>query len=108
MKDVMRILLPLLVWLAGFSAVYALQGLGCALGWAEAGAAWLSPHRLALLGAWGIVVLAQIVLLLGYLNPRLAAASPAIQQAAVIIAWVGLVAALWTLQPIVTTSACGP
>ena len=106
MKDVMRILLPLLIWLAGFSAIYALQGLGCALGWADA--AWLSPHRLALLAAWGIVVLAQIVLLLGYLNPRLAAASPVIQQAAVISAWVGLAAALWTLQPIVTTSACGP
>lgn len=33
MKDVVRIVIAMLVWLALFSALYGLEGVGCATGW---------------------------------------------------------------------------
>ncbi|WP_419898229.1 hypothetical protein [Roseomonas sp. USHLN139] len=42
----------LLVWAFGFSLLYGLHGLGCALGWQDVGGAGVSLFRLVLVGTW--------------------------------------------------------
>ena len=64
MRELLRILLPLLVWLASFSAIYGLHGLGCALGWPEVAWLGLSLFRWALLIAWLAAIVLQLLLLL--------------------------------------------
>lgn len=105
MKDLLRILLPPLLWLAGFSALYGLHGIGCAGGWAEGGT-YLSPQRLALLSAWGAVIVAQGLGLLALRSSRFASPSPFVYRVSLISGWVGLFAAIWTLQPVATMSTC--
>ncbi len=107
MSEVLRILAPPLVWLASFSAIYALHGLGCALRWPEIEMAWLSLFRLLLLAAWLAALLAQIALFFALRSERFGSGSPFVRWTSIGTAWVGLVAALWTLHPVATTSSCG-
>ena len=107
MKDVLRILLAPLVWLAGFSGVYALQGLGCALEWNQiAGAAGLSVLRIALIAAWLASCAAQLTLLLALRTSRFGSEQPFVARCSQITAVTALVAALWTLQPVIWVSSC--
>ena len=105
MRDILRILIAPLVWLASFSAVYGLHGLLCALGAADGTSALLSP-RFALLAAYGLVLLLQGVILLGLYSSRFAAATGFVRFVSHATGWVGLVAAAWSLMPVVTTSVC--
>ena len=104
MIDVLRILVAPLVWLAAFSGVYGLHGLGCVLGWTEVDVLALSLFRTALLGAWGFAVLLQIGLLLALRFERFGSPSPFVRRTSVALGWVGLVATLWTLHPVALTS----
>ena len=107
MTDVLRILIAPLVWLAAFSGVYGLHGIGCAMGWTEVELLTLSLFRVALLAAWGAAVVVEIALLAGLRSERFGSESPFVRGISVTLGWVGLVAALWTLHPVAVTSTCG-
>ncbi len=106
MTDLVRILVAPLAWLAAFSAVYGLHGLGCALGWAEIELMTLSLIRVAVLAAWAGAILLQLGLLLALSSERFGSTSPFVRRTSVGLGWVGLVAALWTLHPVAVTSTC--
>lgn len=105
MRLLLRILLPLLAWLASFSLIYGLHGLGCALGWAEVAWPIMSLFRWALLAAWVAAILLQLRFLLGFWRTR--APSSFIQMVGLTSSWVALGATLWTLFPIAVSSTCG-
>lgn len=107
MKDMVRILIGPTAWLAAFSAVYGLHGIACSFGWAEVELWGFSLMRVALAAAWlaSIVVLALI--LAGLYLPRFASRSSFVQSVSKLTGWVGLVATIWSLFPVVATSTCG-
>ncbi|MBM9593400.1 hypothetical protein [Roseitranquillus sediminis] len=106
MTDVLRILVAPLVWLAAFSGVYGLHGVGCAFGWADVELLSISLFRVALLAAWGAAVLLQLSLIPTLGSNRFGSAAPFVRRTSVALAWVGLVATLWTLLPVAVMSAC--
>lgn len=106
MSDILRILIAPLVWLASFSAVYGIHGLACALGWPDVGLPGLSLFRAVLLGAWLAAVGAQVALLLALRSGRFGSQSSFVRWTSIATAWVGLVATLWTLNPVALTSSC--
>ena len=106
MIDVLRILVAPLVWLASFSGIYGLHGIACAGDWTEVELLGLSLFRVALIGAWAVAILVQIALLLALRSDRFGSRSAFARRTSVITGWVGLVATLWSLQPVVTTSSC--
>lgn len=105
MTDILRISVPITVWLASFSAVYGLQGLVCSPRWAEAGLG-LAAGRWALVLAAALGVAIQVALLLALRRPRFAARLRFVQGLSLSLAIVALVATVWTLLPVVTTSLC--
>lgn len=107
MSDVLRILVPPTVWLASFSAIYGLHGLGCALGWPEIELPLLSLFRGLLLAAWIAAILAQIALVLALRSDRIGSGSPFVRWTSITTACVGLAATLWTLHPVAVISSCG-
>ena len=74
MIEILRLSLPISLWVTGFSAVYALQGLSC------------SRH-------WPSDIDAQPILLVAW-------------AVAIAIAIAALVAAVWTMVPVLTASVC--
>lgn len=100
MSAILRIALPLTLWLAGFSAVYGLHGLVCSGGW---------PGGRPLLIAGGAAVLAlQLALLLALRSQRFGDPAPFVRRTSLLLAIVGLAATLWTLIPVAVTSTCLP
>ncbi|WP_339639427.1 hypothetical protein [uncultured Sulfitobacter sp.] len=107
MRELLRILLPLLVWLASFSAMYGLHGLGCALGWSEVAMPAMSLFRWTLLVAWLCAILVQLLLLLAVGKRPFNLASDFYRKVNVATAWVGVTATGWTLFPVAVSSTCG-
>ncbi|MBS3651840.1 hypothetical protein KEU06_24835 [Pseudaminobacter sp. 19-2017] len=105
MTDILRISVPLTAWLAAFSAVYGLQGLVCSQRWADAGLD-LTAGRIAMMVAWAAAVALQLVFLLALRSPRFVSRSAFVRWVSLMLAISALVATLWTLLPVVTTSAC--
>ncbi len=105
MNDILRISTPLTVWLAAFSAVYGLQGLICSPRWAQASLD-LDAGRIALIATWVLSIVVQVVLLLALRSPRFVSPSRFIQAVSLALAVVALVATVWTLIPVATTSIC--
>jgi len=52
MALVMRVLAGLLLWAAGFTVLYALHGLGCAVGWADVRFGAFTLLSVVLIGTW--------------------------------------------------------
>ncbi|ARU00271.1 hypothetical protein [Yoonia vestfoldensis] len=105
MMDLLRILIAPLVWLAAFSAIYALHGVICGFG--IAGSLFgLSLARGLLVAAFALAIMAQVALLWLLAQARFRSDAQFVNVTARATAWVGLVATLWTLSPIVLTSAC--
>ncbi len=98
MKDLLRILVSPVVWLATFSAVYGLHGALCAL---NPGAS-----RLVLILAFVLATLLQVGLLALLYSARFGAARRFPRIVSRTSGWVGLVATLWTLFPTLATSTC--
>ena len=99
MIEILRLSLPITVWLTGFSAVYALQGLSCSRHWpADLDA------RLVLLAAGAVAIVLQLIALIAVLY----APSPArfVQTAATALAATAVIAAVWTMMPVLAASAC--
>lgn len=106
MKDLLRILVSPVVWLATFSAVYGLHGLVCELdpGGSGPGVPW---SRLVLATAFHLAVLAQLALLALLYSARFGAAPGFARTVSRTSGWTGLVATIWTLFPALATSICG-
>lgn len=99
MIEILRLSLPISLWITGFSAVYALQGLSCSRHWpADIDA------RAVLLAAWATAIAVQALCLLAIWY----APSPSrfVQTSAMVIAATAFVAAVWTMMPILAASAC--
>jgi hypothetical protein len=105
-RDLLRILLPLLVWLASFSAIYGLHGLGCALGWAKVAWLGLSLFRWALLIAWFAAIELQLLLLWVVRRQLYKRTSRFYHQLNLVSAWSALIATAWTLFPVTVSSNC--
>lgn len=100
MTNVLRLSLPFTVWIIGFCAVYALQGLSCSRHWPPG----IEP-RLALMIAAGLFVAIQalvLALILGKPSP-----SRFVQGTTTTLGAAALAAALWTSLPVLTISVCG-
>lgn len=105
MTDILRIAVPLTAWLAAFSAVYGLHGLVCSERWAAAGFD-LAAGRAVMAAAWAAAVAVQIALLVALRSPRFASRSAFVRGVSLMLAVTALVATLWTLLPVATTSVC--
>jgi len=89
------------IWAMCFAAAYGLHGLGCELGWPSLTVGPVSVQRAAILLVWLAGTLACLALLsqvgrrLGpdMLLPRLGI-------------WIGVVATLFTLAPVLVASTC--
>ena len=99
MIEILRLSLPISLWIAGFSAVYALQGVSCSRHWPDD-----MEARPVLLAAWFVAIAVQALGLMAVLY----APSPSrfIQSTAVAIAGTALIAAIWTMMPVLSASDC--
>ena len=99
MMETLRLSLPISLWLTGFSAVYALQGLACSRHWPTD-----MDARPVLLAAWFVAVAVQVLGLMALLY----APSPSrfIQSTALVIAGSAVIAAIWTMMPVLAVSVC--
>jgi hypothetical protein len=99
MIEILRLSLPLTAWIAGFSAIYGLQGLTCSRHW-PAGV----EARPLLIAAWAIAILLQGLILLAIL--RAPSTSRLVQGVATALAVTALIAAVWTMMPVLAGSGC--
>ena len=99
MIEILRLSLPVSVWITGFSAVYALQGLSCSRHWPTD-----IDARPVLLAAWAVAVAVQAVVLMAVLYAP--SRSRFVQTTAVTLAAAALVAAVWTMMPVLAASVC--
>jgi len=105
--ELLRILVAPLVWLAAFSGVYGLHGLGCVLRWTELEVLSLPLFRVVLVTAWFAATVLQAALLIMLHSQRFGSRLPFVRWTSVATAWVGLTATLWTLHPVAVASSCG-
>jgi hypothetical protein len=99
MKEILRLSLPFTVWIVGFCAIYALQGLSCSRHWPET----VDP-RSALIAAAVVYVTGQGLVLL--FVRRAIATSVFAMRTATIVAVAALAAALWVSLPVLALSVC--
>jgi hypothetical protein len=99
MIEILRLSLPISLWITGFSAVYALQGLSCSRHWPTD-----IDARPVLLAAWAVAVAVQALSLMAVVYTP----SPLrfVQTTAIAISISALVAAVWTMMPVLTVSVC--
>lgn len=105
MNDILRLSIPVTVWIAAFSAVYGLEGVVCSDLWIGAGLS-LGQGRYALIAAWIAAVVLQVIFLILLRTPRFGSSLPWVQRVSTILGCVALVATVWSLMPVVTTSLC--
>lgn len=99
MIEMLRLSVPLTIWITGFSALYGLQGLTCSRHWPDD-----LDARTVLLVAGGVAVAIQGI---GLAAIRLAPSpSRFVQRAATVLAVAALIAAIWTMLPVLAVSAC--
>ncbi|WP_249218996.1 hypothetical protein [Loktanella sp. SALINAS62] len=105
MNAVLRLSLPLTVWLASFSAVYGLHGLLCS----DRGSMLLGNGmgRALLILATVAAIVVQAVLLAALRSRRWRDPDPTLQRISLGLAIVAFVSTVWTLlPPVVATQTC--
>jgi hypothetical protein len=102
MRDILRLSVPMTVWLMSFSAVYGLQGLVCSERLPYAGA---STRHLLILTAI-LAVSTQAVLLWGLHSERWGSPHAFIRATSIILGIVALISTIWTLFPVAFMSIC--
>ena len=105
MKDLLRILIALLVWLATFSAIYGLHGLACSQHSDLLGAFGLEPATIVLIAAWLAATLLQVGVLAGL--RRWPSRSEFVNRIAMILGWTAIIAMVWSLFPVLLPLGCG-
>ena len=106
MSELFRICAAPLVWLASFSMIYGLHGIGCAERWADVEVLSVSLFRVLLLAAWLGAILASTAVLMVLRSDRFGSRSAFMRSTSLATAWAGLVATLWTLHPVAVVSSC--
>jgi len=106
MKDVVRIVIAMFVWLALFSALYGLEGVGCAAGWHRIPVNGATLFQAAMTLAFFVALLILVAVLAALRSPRFRSASPFVAHISVILAVAALVVGVWTLFPAVALSHC--
>ena len=106
MNRLLRAMAGLILWGAAFNAVYALEGLGCALGWGSIDWGAGTALRTALVGAWTAALLAHLALIGWLLRERRRAPNAFWSPLESGLAFVGLIATSWTLLPVVAMRTC--
>jgi hypothetical protein len=106
MKDVVRIVIAMLVWLAVFSALYGLEGVGCAAGWHHIKLTGATLFQAAMTIAFLVALLILVAVLVALRSPRFRSASPFVAHISIILAVAALVAGAWTLFPALALSHC--
>ncbi len=96
MKDLIRLFVPLVLWLASFSAIYGLQAIMCRQGW----------DQILLIGGFGLAIALQSAVLLGLASRKYGASTKFVRQSSLALGLVGMLAVLWTFAPVVFLSAC--
>ncbi|WP_417525914.1 hypothetical protein [Marinovum sp.] len=104
MTTILRLALPLTLWLASFSAIYALHGLLCSSRWAVAGVDL--PGRGVLIAALVIALLLQVALIAFLRASVWPETDPSIRRISLVLGAAALVSTLWTLMPVVLVSHC--
>ena len=99
MIEILRLSLPISLWVTGFSAVYALQGLSCSRHWPSD-----IDAQPILLVAWAVAIAIQALSLMAV--DYVPSPSRFVQATAIAIAIAALVAAVWTMVPVLTASVC--
>ena len=99
MIEILRLSLPISLWVTGFSAVYALQGLSCSRHWPSD-----IDAQPILLVAWAVAIAVQALSLMAVVY--VPSPSRFVQTTAIAIAIAALVAAVWTMVPVLTASVC--
>jgi hypothetical protein len=108
MRDVLRLSLPLTLWLITFSAVYGLHGLICAGNWgALPGLGSLTLGRTVFLAAAAAAILTQGAMIFLLFGSRFGGASAFLRQTGLALAVIALVATVWTVIPITLLPTCG-
>lgn len=106
MKDVLRILVSPVIWLAAFSAVYGLHGVLCSMT-IDATMFGVSWARVVLILAFIAAVLLQAGILIMLHSARYAASSGFARRVSRASGWTGFAATIWTLSPTLAASTCG-
>ncbi|MGJ0622322.1 MAG: hypothetical protein ACR65Z_16690 [Methylocystis sp.] len=106
MKDVVRIVIAMLVWLALFSALYGLEGVGCAAGWHQIPVNGATLFRAAMTIAFFVALFILVAVLVALRSPRFRSASPFVAHISAILAVAALIAGGWTLFPALALSSC--
>ncbi|MGJ0454024.1 MAG: hypothetical protein ACR65T_12480 [Methylocystis sp.] len=106
MKDVVRIVIAMLVWLALFSALYGLEGVGCAAGWQHIPVNGATLFQAAMTLAFFVALFILVAVLVALRSPRFRSASPFVAHISIILAVAALVAGAWTLFPALALSRC--
>ncbi|MGP1396908.1 MAG: hypothetical protein ACTS3R_15485 [Inquilinaceae bacterium] len=105
MSDILRLSLPLTLWLATFSSVYGLHGFLCSSRFAE-NALLGGTDRLLLIGAGLLAIGLQATCLLSLRSPRWGGPPGFARRIALRLGVLAFFATLWTLVPIIATSHC--
>jgi len=104
MAVVISILAGLLVWAAGFNALYAVHGLGCGFGWGDQ--VLVGPFTLlnaALVPLWLMFLALGVVPLRRAMRLRV---EPALRSAGVVGGWAGLLGLFVTGAPVLLPAHC--
>ncbi|GAD57275.1 hypothetical protein [Limimaricola cinnabarinus] len=104
MITVLRLSLPLAIWLASFSGVYGLHGLMCSSRWA--GPPIGLSERGLLIGAAILAIAVQSLCLVVLRAPKWRDPDPAMRRIGLALAAIALVAAIWTLLPPTVLASC--
>lgn len=108
MIQILRLSLPMTLWLIGFSTLYALEGLSCSRHWPPG----LEPRAVLITAAALLVGLQGLAFWLTLLQPPRSnpAPNPAtnpVDRIAAGLAAAALGAAVWTSAPVLALAACG-
>lgn len=107
MIDILRLSVPITVWLVSFSAVYGLHGIVCAAEWAgRPGIGHLSLGHVLLLAASAMAVLVQAGLMFAIANVRVGGPRGFTRRTSLALAVTALVATVWTLFPVAVLPMC--
>lgn len=104
MRDLIRILVAPLFWLAAFSAIYGLHGLSCSQHFELLARIGWMPANAVLIASWGAAILLQTAILMTL--KRKPSQTPFVQRVSLILGWTALGAMIWTLFPVLLLSGC--
>ncbi|MBU2999969.1 hypothetical protein KO491_08965 [Roseovarius nubinhibens] len=104
MRAVLCLSLPLTLWLAGFSGLYALHGLFCSSRWVEGSVVlWQRP---VLIGVGVLLIGAQLILAVALQSERWHPEDRTLRRVSLLLSLAAMGSTVWILLPLVLVSGC--